>query len=219
MVRVCEIFRSIQGEGPSIGRPALFIRLSGCNLRCWFCDTKYSWSRSYSMSVEDVVDVIIKSPERLIVFTGGEPMLQASDVERIVLDVLRVDARDFEIETNGLIYYKFADGVKERVRVIVSPKDFAYPEARSTVVYNMRRLVEDGIGVCLKLLARPEWAREYVSGWIRDVRGLGVEIYVQPLHLGEDVDEMARMYRDLYEVLYDLDVYIRPQLHKMVRMM
>ena len=78
-MQISEIFHSVQGEGRYSGEPSVFVRTSGCNLRCWFCDTPYtSWNpegenRSWDSIVEDVLQYDCTH----VVITGGEPMLQA----------------------------------------------------------------------------------------------------------------------------------------------
>ena len=73
-MRINEIFYSLQGEGHFTGRPAIFIRLAGCNLRCPFCDTDFT---SYTeMAVADILKAIASYPARFVVLTGGEPSLQ-----------------------------------------------------------------------------------------------------------------------------------------------
>jgi len=76
-VQIAEIFESIQGEGPWAGTPSLFIRTSGCNLRCWFCDTPYtSWKpEGTAWSIDELVWRINESSATDVVLTGGEPML------------------------------------------------------------------------------------------------------------------------------------------------
>lgn len=76
-VQIAEIFESIQGEGPWAGTPSLFIRTSGCNLRCWFCDTPYtSWSpEGTAQSVDELIWRVQESAAPDVVLTGGEPML------------------------------------------------------------------------------------------------------------------------------------------------
>lgn len=74
---VSELFYSVQGEGALTGVPTFFVRLSGCNLRCTWCDTPYaSWSPEFrAMSVEDVLAQALSHPARHVVITGGEPMI------------------------------------------------------------------------------------------------------------------------------------------------
>ena len=76
-MKIVEIFYSLQGEGANVGKPAIFIRLAGCNLNCWFCDT--NWQNGIEMSVEEILQKIEKFPTKMIIWTGGEPTLQLND--------------------------------------------------------------------------------------------------------------------------------------------
>ncbi len=75
-LRVNEIFYSIQGESTYMGIPCIFVRLSGCNLRCTYCDTQYAYEEGKIMSVDSVMDEIRSYDVRLVEITGGEPLLQ-----------------------------------------------------------------------------------------------------------------------------------------------
>ena len=75
-LRITEIFFSIQGESTHQGRPCIFVRLMGCNLRCSWCDTEYSFTGGETMSVEEVLNQVRKFPCDLVEITGGEPLLQ-----------------------------------------------------------------------------------------------------------------------------------------------
>lgn len=108
-MKVNECFYSIQGEGPTIGEPAVFLRTQLCNLRCCFCDTKYTWSnkKGKEISIEELVEKIergwqCKNPikQKRLVITGGEPLLQKNEIDKL-LDFLFT--WKIEIETNGTI--------------------------------------------------------------------------------------------------------------------
>jgi 7-carboxy-7-deazaguanine synthase len=103
-MRVAEIFYSIQGEGRLMGLPSAFVRTSGCNLRCWFCDSPYtSWQPEGSnLSVAQVLDRVAAMPTRHIVLTGGEPML-APDIEELCSELRRLDYH-ITIETAATVY-------------------------------------------------------------------------------------------------------------------
>lgn len=101
---------TFQGEGPSCGHPALFIRLSRCNLTCARCDTKYTWDwsrydprqESQKQTVTQLVEWAASSPVELIVITGGEPLIQQQQLLPLVQHLLAKGKR-VEIETNGTI--------------------------------------------------------------------------------------------------------------------
>lgn len=107
---VAETFTSFQGEGPSAGQPAAFIRLSRCNLTCGFCDTPYTWDWSrYRPDAEAarrtpgyLAAWALAQPTRLVVMTGGEPLIQQAALIPLA-DRLAHAGRQIEVETNGTI--------------------------------------------------------------------------------------------------------------------
>ena len=108
-MQVNEIFKSIQGEGPNFGKPAIFLRTAQCNLKCTWCDTKYTWDwKNYDfskevkeMTIDEVKDAITDLEIKHLVITGGEPLLQQDDLT----DLLSFLKPDFyvEVETNCTI--------------------------------------------------------------------------------------------------------------------
>lgn len=94
--KINEIFYSLQGEGRNAGRAAVFVRFSGCNLRCSFCDTKHQDGKL--MTIEEIVNEITKYPARLVILTGGEPTLFIDDE---LLDKIHAIGKEIAIETNG----------------------------------------------------------------------------------------------------------------------
>lgn len=105
-MRIAELFASIQGEGILAGVPSMFVRTSGCNLRCVWCDTPYtSWEpEGAEMSVDDLMDRIVSTAGRIrhAVITGGEPMLTEAIVE--LTQRIRERGMHITIETAGTIY-------------------------------------------------------------------------------------------------------------------
>jgi len=103
-MKVAEIYKSIQGEGLLTGTPSVFVRVSGCNLRCWFCDTPYaSWrpeGRDYA--VDEIVAAVEEWDCGHVVITGGEPMLFAELVP--LCEALRRGGRHITIETAGTLH-------------------------------------------------------------------------------------------------------------------
>jgi len=100
-----ELFCSLQGEGKLSGIPSVFVRTSGCNLRCWFCDSYHtSWEPTGAwLSIDDIVDEILSYEQAdHVVFTGGEPMIHEESVA--LLDELADYGYHTTVETNGTIY-------------------------------------------------------------------------------------------------------------------
>jgi 7-carboxy-7-deazaguanine synthase len=96
-----ELYKSIQGESSFAGLPCIFVRLAGCNLRCAWCDSEYTFTGGYESSQDQVVAAIEKlAPVRLIEFTGGEPMLQARDLIPL-MERLLAQGYQLMIETSG----------------------------------------------------------------------------------------------------------------------
>lgn len=113
MRKINEIFYSLQGEGYHTGTPAVFVRFSGCNLHCSFCDTKHE--SGVQMSDGDIIDEVKKYPARMVVLTGGEPSLW---IDRDFIDALHAEGKYVTIETNG------TNCIPENVDwVTCSPKD------------------------------------------------------------------------------------------------
>lgn len=121
-MRVNEIFLSIQGEGVHTGCPAIFIRFSGCNLDCNFCDTDYSkFTELSAYELFDAVDEMACSHIRMVVITGGEPLLQdEADLVKLC-GMLTYAGFSIELETNGTI--PISDALKGLIQWIsFSPK-------------------------------------------------------------------------------------------------
>ena len=118
-------FFPIQGEGQSIGKPAVFLRLHLCNLECGWCDTKYTWDKnssefwqdSQNWTYEQTLQQLRQYPAKRLVITGGEPMLQQ---ERIGNFSQQIPDWDIEVETNGTIPPN--EVMAERCQFNVSPK-------------------------------------------------------------------------------------------------
>ena len=119
-MKVNEIFSSFQGEGPYIGLPATFVRLSGCNLNCGFCDTDFDDYKE--LSVELVKEAILQHCKNhntsLLVITGGEPLLQYEEVKELIED-LEYTGLTIQIETNGSIKRIPISGTS----YVISPKE------------------------------------------------------------------------------------------------
>lgn len=104
-MKVSEIFYSIEGEGIEIGRPEVFVRLSGCNLRCVWCDTKYAWYNGKEMSVDEIVREIKRYPCKNVSITGGEPLLQREELLELIRKLKKIGYW-IQINTNGTIFDK-----------------------------------------------------------------------------------------------------------------
>src|SRR6266849_10031587 len=101
-LRVSEVFSSIQGEGPSLGTPSVFVRLQGCSVGCAWCDTKYSWDagRGEELTLESVLRRVKDAGPQNVVVTGGEPLEHPALVPLVT--ALYVLGRRVEVETAGI---------------------------------------------------------------------------------------------------------------------
>ena len=102
-MKVSEIFYSIEGEGIEIGRPEIFIRLAGCNLRCTWCDTKYAWNNGKEMSIDEIITEVIRYRCKNISITGGEPLLQKGEILELIQRLKKMDYW-LQLNTNGTIF-------------------------------------------------------------------------------------------------------------------
>lgn len=103
-MQVVEIFKSIDGEGKRAGLPATFIRLAGCNCRCSYCDTEYSFNMNdaKTMTVEEIVDAVEEIGIPAITITGGEPLIH-EDIDVLLKELSNTGKFDINVETNGTV--------------------------------------------------------------------------------------------------------------------
>lgn len=134
-LQVCEIFRSIAGETTWAGLPAAFVRLSGCNLRCRWCDTQKAWEPGRDLPLRRVLELLLKKDDKLVVVTGGEPLLQPGTIE-LCRRLLEHD-REVLLETNGSLD---VSGVPEGVRIILDVKTPSSGEHQKNDLDNLVRL-------------------------------------------------------------------------------
>lgn len=139
-MKVNEIFYSLQGEGYHSGTPAVFVRFSGCNLQCPFCDTQHS--SGTEMTEDDIVAAVGGYPARLVVVTGGEPALQLTSS---LVDKLHLLGKYVAVETNG------TRRLPENVDwITLSPKDMWLGENARPVLARadeLKLLFEEGLPV------------------------------------------------------------------------
>ncbi len=104
VISVKELFMDIEGEGINQGFATFFVRLAGCNLRCMYCDTVYSYYGGIDFSVSYIADMILASGLKYVNITGGEPLLQKDAVKKLVSKIKKRDKRvKISIETNGSV--------------------------------------------------------------------------------------------------------------------
>ncbi len=121
-LKINEIFYSIQGESSRTGLPCIFIRLTYCNLRCSYCDTEYAFYNGQDMTINKIISKIKKYPSRLVMITGGEPLLQKDCIN--LMEKLLCEKYSVMLETSGSLKLK---DVPEAVIKIV---DFKCPASK-----------------------------------------------------------------------------------------
>lgn len=120
--QIAEAFLSVNGEGPNVGYPAFFIRFSGCNLRCSYCDTAWAQEQESCtalLSAQQLREMALKSAAKHITLTGGEPLLQ-KELLPLIFELGRDNDLQFEIETNGAV--EIAAYLLPRVRITMDYK-------------------------------------------------------------------------------------------------
>jgi len=135
VLRVNEIFYSIQGESSYAGRPCVFVRLTGCNLRCSYCDTRYAYDEGRYLSCDEVIAQAASYRCGLVEITGGEPLLQ-EETPHLIHGLLE---KGFEVllETNGSLDISPID---ERCAKIVDIKCPSSGEEKKNDLGNLKRL-------------------------------------------------------------------------------
>jgi 7-carboxy-7-deazaguanine synthase len=158
-MRITEIFHSIQGESTHAGRLCVFVRLTGCNLRCRWCDSEYTFTGGEKMSIDDVVARVASYGTKLVEITGGEPLAQseAFDLIRRLCD----EGCEVLIETSGSIDITPVD---RRAKLILDVKAPGSGEAEKNRWSNLEHLrAHDEIKFVLASREDYDWAREVIA--------------------------------------------------------
>lgn len=152
MLRVTEIFRSIQGESTHAGRPCTFVRLTGCPMRCVWCDSGYTFSGGEHMSVNDVMDQVQGFGCKLVEVTGGEPLSQPEALG--LIEKLCSVEYEVLVETGG---YVSTAGVDPRAKIILDIKCPASGEEARNHWPNLQRLRADKDEVKFVIADAGDW--------------------------------------------------------------
>ena len=176
MLTINEIFYSIQGESTYAGRPCVFVRLTGCDLRCTWCDTTYSFNEGRKMSVEAVVEEFRRYDSPLVEVTGGEPLLQ-QDVYPLMERLLET-GRTVLLETGGQVDISRVPGAVVKVMDVKCPGS---GESERNEWANIDRLgSRDQVKFVIKDRADYEYARDTLSRHALDRRCAAV--LFSPVH-------------------------------------
>ncbi len=182
---VTEIFHSLQGESSQAGRPCVFVRLTGCPLRCRWCDTAYAFTGGTEMTFDEVIDKVRLYGTKLVELTGGEPLAQGGAVP--LMKALLIEGYEVMLETSGA--YSVAD-VPPEVRKIVDLKCPGSAESDRNLYENIELLHgHDEIKFVIADRADYEWSRDQIrTRKLGDVCGVlysAVQGELEPSKLAE----------------------------------
>lgn len=157
-LKISEIFLSLQGESSRVGLPTVFVRLTGCPLRCVWCDTAYAFSGGRTMSLPEILEEVASREVRRVCVTGGEPLAQPASL--LLLRALCDAGHAVSLETSGACDI---GGVDARVSRIVDVKAPGSGEVERNHWPNLALLTRsDELKFVLKDRADYEWARQLI---------------------------------------------------------
>jgi 7-carboxy-7-deazaguanine synthase len=209
-LRVTEIFHSIQGESTWAGVPCTFVRLTGCPLRCVWCDTEYAFHGGTRMTFDDILAEVGSHSAEVVEITGGEPLAHPGAVR--LADALLASGYTVLVETSGAFDVAPLDA---RVHKIMDLKCPGSGESHRNRWENLEHLTDrDEIKFVVKDRADYEWARHTIGERGLDARvrsGSLRALLVSPVWGAVDLEDLARW------ILEDgLPVRFQLQLHKLI---
>jgi 7-carboxy-7-deazaguanine synthase len=185
-LQVTEIFRSIQGESTYAGLPCTFVRLTGCNLRCVWCDTEYAFHGGQRMTIDEVTERVRALGGDLVEITGGEPLLQKESIP--LLERLLAEGRRVLLETSG---ERPLDAVPPQVVKIV---DVKCPDSGEADTFRLENLNAMTPHDQLKFVVASRKDYEFARAFVREHRLVErfSAVFFSPVHEGVNLEEMAR---------------------------
>jgi 7-carboxy-7-deazaguanine synthase len=201
-LKITEIFYSLQGEARNVGLPTVFIRLTGCPLRCHYCDTAYAFTGGEWMEIESILAEVKKYNTSHVTVTGGEPLAQKNCID--LLQQLCDQRYDVSLETSGAMP---VDAVDKRVIKILDVKTPASGEVTKNKFENFALLNDrDQIKFVICDESDYHWSKQLIEDYQLDDR---CELLFSPAHELLDAATLADW------VLRDqLNVRFQVQLHK-----
>jgi 7-carboxy-7-deazaguanine synthase len=206
LLKVNEIFYSIQGESSYAGLPCVFVRLTGCNLRCSYCDASYAYEGGNDLGIGEIIDRVKSYRCRLVEITGGEPLIQ-KDTPHLIYALLE-KGLEVLLETNGSLDISLVDG---RCTKIVDIKCPSSGEDKKNDLGNLKRLsVKDEIKFVIGSREDYLYAQNIMS--LINKRNLKIKPpLLSPLYNRMDPKLLAE-----WIVADHLDVRLQIQLHKII---
>jgi 7-carboxy-7-deazaguanine synthase len=203
-LRITEIFHSLQGEGRSVGTPTVFVRLTGCPLRCRYCDTAYAFSGGEMLSLDDILQQVADYSVSHVCVTGGEPLAQKGVSE--LLNALCEAGYEVSLETSGALDISSVDSRISRVMDIKTPGS---GEMERNLLSNLECLTpHDQVKFVITDEEDYAWSRAMLSEHKLNER---CEVLFSPVHDKLDASELADwVIRDRLPVRFQL------QLHKLL---
>jgi len=216
--KVTEIFQSIQGEGIYQGRPTVFVRFSGCNLRCSWCDTKYAFEEGKTITLNDLMEAINDFHLRNVCLTGGEPLLQ-EHLPLLSKSILESGC-SVDLETNGSLPVRdFLEGVatedsyhQKRRRIVVS-LDVKMPSSGESTTFLRENLEILTPWDQTKFVVADQGDMEYAKNFIVQNK-IDSPVVIQPL----DISDTRRITELFLEMRWpgEMDVRLMLQSHKII---
>lgn len=205
-LRITEIFLSIQGESSHAGRPCAFVRLTGCPMRCVWCDSEYTFTGGEKISFENIFERLENFGCNLVEITGGEPLAQ-KNVFPFITNLLN---KNYEvlIETGGFVS---TERVDERAKIILDVKCPASGESERNHWTNLERLRREKDEVKFVIADLNDWnfAREIIEKY--DLENRTKEILISPVFGIENLQKIAETVSKS-----NLKVRLNLQLHKYI---
>ena len=202
-MRVTEIFFSIQGEGTRAGLPCVFVRFTGCDLRCVYCDTAYAFHGGRDLTRGEILAEVARFPSKLVLLTGGEPLLQR-ELPELAAELLALGYQVL-VETHG---QRPLDALPRQVVRIVDVKTPGSGEVATDFRYLDRLEPHDEVKFVVCSEDDWRWSLEVVRRHRLEGR---VAILVSPVHGAVDPKDVARWILES-----GVDVRMNLQLHKII---